>query len=39
MEDIAKEAEKKGFQLAWNMGLPFVLHGHRTLFQNKVRLG
>ena len=35
MQDIEKEAEKKGFQLAWNLELPFVIHGHRTLFQNK----
>lgn len=34
MAEIEKEAMKKGFQLAWSHNIPFVLHGHRTLFQN-----
>ena len=34
MREIETEAQRRGFQLAWAHGVSFILHGHRTLFQN-----
>ena len=34
MREIETEATRRGYQLAWAQGVSFILHGHRSLFQN-----